>query len=114
MQFELPDQTRDAVGAWIGHGRLGGKGLSVSSARKPHLFDAAVWPYRRAVVSSIGLDPKRYGTHSMRRTKGLIYTRRQGTCAAVQLLLGHKSGEHVQYLGIEVDDALAISEQIEL
>ena len=66
-------------------------------------------------VSSIGLDPKRYGTHSMRRTKASLIYKKTGNIRAVQLLLGHTKLEStVRYLGIEVDDALAISEQVEL
>ncbi|RWP63850.1 MAG: integrase [Mesorhizobium sp.] len=66
-------------------------------------------------VSSIGLDPKRYGTHSMRRTKAAQIYKKTGNIRAVQLLLGHTKLEStVRYLGIEVDDALAISEQVEL
>jgi integrase len=66
-------------------------------------------------VSSIGLDPKRYGTHSMRRTKASQIYKKTGNIRAVQLLLGHTKLEStVRYLGIEVDDALAISEQIEM
>ncbi|TIQ55796.1 MAG: integrase, partial [Mesorhizobium sp.] len=66
-------------------------------------------------VASIGLDPKRYGTHSMRRTKASHIYKKTGNIRAVQLLLGHTKLEStVRYLGIEVDDALAISEQVEL
>lgn len=44
----------------------------------------------------------------------LIY-RRTGNLRAVQLLLGHTKLEStVRYLGIEVDDALAISEQVDI
>ena len=67
-----------------------------------------------AWVSSIGLDPTLYGTHSLRRTKAALIYRRTGNLRAVQLLLGHTKIEStVRYLGIEVDDALAISEQID-
>jgi integrase len=66
-------------------------------------------------VSSIGLDPKRYGTHSMRRTKASQIYKKTGNIRAVQLLLGHTKLEStVRYLGIEVDDALVISKQVEL
>jgi hypothetical protein len=55
-----------------------------------------------------------YGTHSMRRTKVTQIHRKAGNLRAVQLLLGHtKLGSTVRYLGIEVDDALHIAEQIE-
>ena len=48
------------------------------------------------------------------RYRGIRY-RRTGNLRAVQLLLGHKKIESmVRYLGIEVDDALAIAEQIDV
>ena len=66
-------------------------------------------------VTSIGLDPALYGTHSLRRTKVALIYRRTGNLRAVQLLLGHTKLEStVRYLGIEVDDALAISEQLDI
>jgi integrase len=64
---------------------------------------------------SIGLDPCMFGTHSLRRTKATLIYRRTGNLRAVQLLLGHSKIEStVRYLGIEVDDALAIAEQIDV
>jgi integrase len=66
-------------------------------------------------VESIGLESACYGTHSMRRTKAAQIYRKTGNLRAVQLLLGHTKLEStVRYLGIEVDDALNIAEQIEL
>ena len=57
-------------------------------------------------MASIGLDPKLFGTHSLRRTKATLIYRRTGNLRAVQLLLGHTKIEStVRYLGIEVDDA---------
>jgi site-specific recombinase XerC len=51
----------------------------------------------------------------MRRTKAAQIYRKTGNLRAVQLLLGHAKIEStVRYLGIEVDDALTLSEQIEL
>jgi site-specific recombinase XerD len=64
-------------------------------------------------VESIGLESVSYGTHSMRRTKAALIYRKTGNLRAVQLLLGHTKLEStVRYLGIEVDDALHIAEQI--
>jgi integrase len=61
------------------------------------------------------LPGRRYGTHSMRRTKAAQIYKKTGNLRAVQLLLGHSKLEStVRYLGIEVDDALSISEQVEL
>jgi integrase len=66
-------------------------------------------------ITGIGLDPKLFGTHSLRRTKATLIYRRTGNLRAVQLLLGHTKIEStVRYLGIEVDDALAIAEQVDV
>jgi len=51
--------------------------------------------------------------HSLKRTKATLIYRRTGNLRAGQLLLGHTKIEStVRYLGIEVDDALAIAEQM--
>jgi integrase len=56
-----------------------------------------------------------FGTHSLRRTKVALIYRRTGNLRAVQLLLDHSKIEStVRYLGIEVDDALAIAEQVDV
>jgi integrase len=66
-------------------------------------------------IVGIGLDPKLFGTHSLRRTKATLIYRRTGNLRAVQLLLGHSRIEStVRYLGIEVDDALSIAEQVDV
>ena len=66
-------------------------------------------------IASIGLDPHLFGTHSLRRTKATLIYRRTGNLRAVQLLLGHTKIEStVRYLGIEVDDALSIAEEVDL
>ena len=73
---------------------------------------------RAAIVGMdrhIWLDPKLFGTHSLRRTEATLIYRRTGNLRAVQLLLGHTKIEStVRYLGIEVDDALAIAEQVDV
>ena len=66
-------------------------------------------------VERIGLDAHLFGTHSLRRTKATLIYRRTGNLRAVQLLLGHTKIEStVRYLGIEVDDALEIAEQVDI
>lgn len=63
----------------------------------------------------IGLDPALYGTHSMRRTKATLIYKRTKNLRAVQLLLGHTKLEStVRYLGVEIEDALDMSEQTEV
>ena len=116
VQFEITEQTRDALMAWI---RLKGlrSGDPLFPSRKSRGKPMSVRQYARVVdgwVSMIGLDPIEYGTHSMRRSKAALIYRRTGNMRAVQLLLGHTKLEStVRYLGIEVDDALVIAEQID-
>jgi integrase len=56
-----------------------------------------------------------YGTHSLRRTKVSLVYKETGNLRACRFLLGHRALEStVRYLGIEVDDALEMSEQIDL
>ena len=51
----------------------------------------------------------------MRSTKATLIYRRTKNLRAVQLLLGHsKLDSTVRYLGIEIDDALEMSEQIDI
>ena len=117
VQFELTGQTREAVHAWIEQrGLKDGEYLFPSRVHAcQHL---STRQYARIVdqwVESIGLDPHKYGTHSLRRTKVALIYKKTGNLRAVQLLLGHSKLEStVRYLGIEVDDALQISEQVEL
>ena len=69
----------------------------------------------REWVTSIGLEPSAYGTHSMRRTKAAQIYRKTGNLRAVQLLLGHtKMVSTVRHLGVELEDALAIAEAVEM
>ena len=81
----------------------------------PHLGTRQYARILEGWVVELGLDPAEYGTHPMRRTKATLIYRRTKNLRAVQLLLGHAKLEStVRYLGIEVDDALEISEQTEI
>jgi integrase len=117
VRFELTEVTRQALDDYLrASGRQPGQCLFLGR-RGPdqHL---STRQYARLVgewVSSIGLDPRKYATHSMRRTKATLIYRRTGNLRAVQLLLGHTKIEStVRYLGVEVDDALDISEKVEV
>ena len=117
VQFEITDQTRDAVGNWITQERLRAEDYLFPSriTKSPHLSTRQYARILNYWVGSIGLDPAIYGTHSMRRTKATLIYRRTKNIRAVQLLLGHTKLEStVRYLGIEVDDALEIAEQTQV
>jgi integrase len=114
VQFELTEQTREAVAAWIAKAQLRPDQFLFPSRLRssPHLSTRQYAKIVDSWVASIGLDPAQYGTHTMRRTKATLIYRRTTNLRAVQLLLGHTKLEStVRYLGIEVDDALEISEQ---
>jgi integrase len=116
VQFEITEQSRTSVEASLPMLRATGRYLFPSRLHaSPHI---STRQYARLVhhwVESIGLESASYGTHSMRRTKAAQIYRKTGNPRAVQLLLGHTKLEStVRYLGIEVDDALNIAEQIEL
>lgn len=117
VQFEITEQTREAISAWMTHAKLSNSGYLFPTrlAASKHL---STRQYARIVdswVTQIGLDSGAYGTHSLRRTKPTLIYKRTKNIRAVQLLLGHTKLEStVKYLGIEVDDALEISEQTEI
>jgi integrase len=117
VKFELTDQTRQALDGYL---RAAGKepGEFLFTGRRDNGQCMTTRQYARLLsewVSSIGLDSKLFGTHSLRRTKATLIYRRTGNLRAVQLLLGHTKIEStVRYLGIEVDDALSIAEQVEI
>ncbi len=117
VQFEITEQTRQAVSHWIRRANLSSSDHLFPSRlhQSPHL---SARQYARIVeswVAAIGLDRAAYGTHSLRRTKASLVYRRTQNLRAVQLLRGHTKLEStVRYLGIEVDDALEIAEQTEV
>ena len=117
VQFEITEQTREAVAKWIDHAKLKSDAFLFPSRLResPHL---STRQYARIVdswVHEIGLDPTAYGTHTLRRTKASLIYRRTKNLRAVQLLLGHTKLEStVRYLGIEVDDALEMAEQTDV
>jgi integrase len=117
VRFELAEQPRQALddylrltngkpGEFLFAGR-GGSGRGLTTRQYARLVGE--W------VASIGLDPLKFGTHSLRRTKATLIYRRTGNLRAVQLLLGHTKIEStVRYLGIEIDDAIEIAEKIDV
>ena len=117
VRFELTDQARIAIDEYL---RLTGRkpGQLLFAGRGDGTRGLTTRQYARLVqewVAGIGLDPAKFGTHSLRRTKAVLIYRRTGDLRAVQLLLGHTKIEStVRYLGIEVDDAIKIAQKIDI
>ena len=117
VQFEITPPTREAVAEWIKQAHLSTEDYLFRSRvhDSPHLGTRQYARILDSWIKEIGLDPTAYGTHTILRTKASLIYRRTKNIRAVQLLLGHTKLEStVRYLGIEVEDALELSEQTEV
>jgi integrase len=116
VHFEIGSRTRAALERWLASTDRK-CGFLFPSKRDP-IRHLSIRQYARIVdtwVKSAGLEKSLYATHTLRRTKATILYRKTGNLRAVQLLLGHKSIENtIRYLGIEVDDALELSGQVDI
>jgi len=116
VKFEMSEQTRQSIDDYVRTARkkpgdflFSGRGFERCVTTRQYARLVSEW------IANIGLDPHLFGTHSLRRTKATLIYRRTGNLRAVQLLLGHTKVEStVRYLGIEVDDALAIAEHVDI
>jgi site-specific recombinase XerC len=117
VQFEILEPARASILAWL-ECRGGTLDDFVFPSRIDHADHISTRQYARLVdewVTGIGLRPEDYGTHSLRRTKASIIYKQTGNLRAVQILLGHTKIEStVRYLGVDIEDALAIAEATEL
>ena len=117
VQFELLDHAQGSLNAWLE--RRGGTVTDyVFPSRIDHAKPISTRQYARLVeewVNGIGLRREDYGTHSLRRTKAAMIYKQTGNLRAVQILLGHTKIEStVRYLGVDVEDALALAEKTEI
>jgi integrase len=117
VKFEITEQARLAIDDYLKASRKQ-PGNFLFAGRRGRDCSLTTRQYARLVsewITGIGLDASLFGTHSLRRTKATLIYRRTGNLRAVQLLLGHTKVEStVRYLGVEVDDALAIAEQVDI
>lgn len=117
VQFELMTDARASLKVWL-ECRHGSADDFAFPSRIDYLGHLSTRQYARLVdewVTAIGLDCREYGTHSLRRTKASMIYKATGNLRAVQILLGHSRIENtVRYLGVDVDDALALAERTEI
>lgn len=117
VHFEITEQTRNSLYAWIEYSHLRSEDFLFPSRIHdyPHISTRQYARIVNAWVEEIGLDSANYGTHTMRRTKVSLIYKRTKNLRAIQLLLGHtKLDSTVRYLGVEVDDALELAEETEV
>jgi integrase len=87
VRFELTEQTREAVDAYIKVVRSKpGQFLFLGRRGSDRAITTRQYARLVAWIASIGLDPSVFGTHSLRRTKATLMYRRTGNLRAVQLL----------------------------
>jgi Phage integrase family len=111
--FEITEPTREALTAWLEIRGERPDDWLFPSRRRPgeHISTRQYARLVREWVGLIDLDPGAYGTHSLRGTKVALVYKKTGNLRACQLLLGRRKLEStVRYLGVEVDDALELSE----
>lgn len=117
VQFEIMSEARKSLTAWLER-RSGSIHDFAFPSRIEYLGHLSTRQYARLVdewVSTVGLDKREYGTHSLRRTKASLIYKATGNLRAVQILLGYTNIENtVRYLGVDIDDALTLSERTEI
>lgn len=117
VQFEILGAARSSLLAWL-ECRCGSADDFVFPSRIDHSAHISTRQYARLVdewATGIGLRREDFGTHSLRRTKASIIYKQTGNLRAVQILLGHTKIEStVRYLGVDVEDALALAEATEV
>ena len=117
VQFEIVEPARKTLLAWLER-RGGTLNDFVFPSRNDYMDHMSTRQYARLVrewIIGIGLQAEDYGTHSLRRTKASIIYKATGNLRAVQILLGHAKIEStVRYLGVDVEDALELSERTEV
>src|SRR4051794_1385714 len=115
VPFELTEPTREALALWLSlrGSRSNDDWLFPSRSRRGnHLTTRQYGRLLGHWVALIGLDPAASGPTASGGQRSRSSTSETGNLRACQLLLGHTKLEStVRYLGIEVDDALILSEQ---
>src|SRR5213595_3213238 len=86
VRFELSDQSRQAIDDYLKAANkrpgeflfTGRRGVNASMTTRQYARLVSEW------IGSVGLDPRLFGTHSLRRTKATLIYRRTGNVRAVR------------------------------
>lgn len=106
VQFELTENTRVSVLAWVkAPGMFACRFMFPSRFHdSPHISTRQYGRLVRDWVTAIGLGASGYGTYSLRRTKAAEIYRKAGNFCAVQLLLGYTKVDTThRHLGVELE-----------
>jgi integrase len=117
VQFELMTEARQTLLNWLNR-RGGSMEDFIFPSRVNYMGHLSTRQYVRLVdewIGAVGLNVHGYGTHSLRRTKASLVYKATGNLRAIQILLGHSNIENtVRYLGVDVDDAIALAKRTEI
>ena len=101
VQFEITEQTRSALVAWIHQAQLRSEDCLFPS--RLHTSDhLSTRQYARIVkdwVKEVGLDPAMYGTHTMRRTKASLISQEEEPAGSSVAVRPYEAGEHCSLSG---------------
>ncbi len=119
VTVSLTPYTRQVVLGWIRYSAKKADDWLFTDLRGRHAHRALTTSHYRSLVKrwvrSIGLDPRYYSTHSLRRTKPTLVYQKYRDIEICRLLLGHASvASTSHYLGIEMSDALDAAETIQI
>ena len=114
VHYEITPRTQQSISRWIFAAPLEASSFLFPSSRRSG--QSISYSFYRSIIRSwavkLGLNADYYGTHSMRRTKATLIYARTKNIRAVQILLGHsKLDNTIRYLGVELEDALRLSEK---
>ncbi|BAJ03351.1 tyrosine-type recombinase/integrase [Shewanella violacea] len=114
VHYEITPKTQQSISRWIYSASLEANSFLFPSYRRKG--QSISYSFYRSIIRDwavkLGLNADCYGTHTMRRTKATLIYARTKNIRAVQILLGHsKLDNTIRYLGVELEDALRLSEQ---
>jgi site-specific recombinase XerC len=118
VQFEITSDVRASLLAWLERrgGAINDFAFPSRDGHSDHLSSRQYACLVDEWVSAIGLCHEDHGTHSLRRTKAAIISKKAtGNLRAIQILLGHTKIENtVRYLSVDIEDALELAEHTEI
>lgn len=116
VEFSITDETKEAIALWMPHRpAFAGDWLFPGREAGDHLSEVQYRRLAKEWFKAAGLDTRFYSTHSLRRTKAAELYRKTHNIEAIRKLLGHENcAVTVRYLGVEMEDALKLADQVRI
>lgn len=112
----LIDETRIAVKLWLDERPpFAGKWLFPGRHLDTPITEQQYRKLLKSWTKAVGLDPRLYSTHSVRRTKATHLYREHKDIKAVKELLGHQNTAITErYIGVSIEDAISLAEKVKI